>query len=333
MTKKTVAVGLLIKALVGLGLMTYLLSDLDLSRFIVTLRSARLDYFLLALVAYLAGKLITAARWALLARPLGFTNPLKDFVRFYYIGMFFNLFAPSTLGGDAGRVFYLSRSEREESSRHRAQGAALALISILADRAIGLIVLIWAGAAGLLLFPQYASLIPRSLQLATFALAAAPILGWALFPLGDRLAARIKLPLAQKLRGLAQAYRSRPGVLSQSIGLSLVFHLIQLWIQLIAGRALGFDIPWSYALVFFPMVDILSMLPVSFSGIGLREGGYLFFLGRLGVDAEQAVACGTLWLAMLIASGLIGGMVFILQRGSTRRPPDRDRHADLKPET
>ena len=239
---------------------------------------------------------------------------------FYYIGMFFNLFAPSTLGGDAGRVFYLSRNRTEESPRSRAESAGLALISILADRAIGLIVLVWAGAAGLLLFPQYASLIPQSLRFATFALAAAAILGWALFPLGDRVAAKIDLPLVQKLRGVAQTYRSRQGVLLQSIGLSLVFHLIQLWIQLLAGRALGFDIPWAYALVFFPMVDILSMLPVSFSGIGLREGAYLFFLGRLGVGAEQAVACGTLWLAMLIVSGLIGGVVFILCRGSTQLP-------------
>jgi uncharacterized membrane protein YbhN (UPF0104 family) len=323
MKKSTIAAGLLIKALVGLGLMAYFLSDLDLSRFFVTLRSARMDYFLLALAAYLVGKLITAVRWALLARPLGFTNPLKDFALFYYIGMFFNLFAPSTLGGDAGRVFYLSRDTMEESPRSRSESAGLALISILADRAIGLVVLVWAGAAGLLLFPQYASLIPRSLRLATFALAAAPILGWALFPLGDRLAAKIDLPLAQKLRGVVQAYRSRQGVLLQSIGLSLAFHLIQLWIQLLAGHALGFDIPWSYALVFFPMVDILSMLPVSFSGIGLREGGYLFFLGRLGVGAEQAVACGTLWLAMLIASGLVGGVVFILNRGTTRIRPDR----------
>ena len=319
MKKSTVAVGLLIKALVGLGLMIYFLSGLDLGRFLVTLRSARLDYFLLALAAYLAGKLITAARWALLARPLGFANPLKDFALFYYIGMFFNLFTPSTLGGDAGRVFYLSRETTDDASRNRAENAGLALISILADRAVGLIVLIWAAAAGLLLFPQYVSLIPPALRLATFALAAAPILGWILFPLVDRLAAKIELPLAQKLRGLAHAYRSRPGVLAQSIGLSLVFHLIQLWIQLLAGRALGFDIPWSYALVFFPMVDILTMLPVSFSGIGLREGGYLFFLGRLGVGAEQAVACGTLWLMMLVASGLIGGMVFILSKGSTRR--------------
>jgi len=41
-------------------------------------------------------------------RLLGYKNPFEDFAIFYFIGMFFNLFAPSTVGGDVGRVYYLS---------------------------------------------------------------------------------------------------------------------------------------------------------------------------------------------------------------------------------
>jgi hypothetical protein len=97
--------------------------------------------------------------------------------------------------------------------------------------------------------------------------------------------------------------------------LSLAFHLIQVAIQVLIADALAFELPWSYALVFFPLVDVVAMLPVSISGIGLREGGYLFFLGRLGVAPERAIASSIVWLAIVVASGLVGGLVFVLYRG------------------
>ena len=303
----------LLKAAVGIGLLSFFFSRLDLSQFFRSLSSARLSYLLLALFAYLLGKLITSVRWALLARPLGFSNPLKDFVAFYYIGMFFNLFVPSTLGGDAGKVFYLSRGRSENPDSGRGEAAAFALISILADRAMGMAGLVWIGAGALLAFPQYVPLVPAVVRYATFAMAIAPIAASLLFPFCDRVLQKIDRPLGKKLLALGRAYGDRQALLLQAVALSLVFHLIQIWIQILVGRALDFEIPWSYACVFFPLVDIVAMLPVSLSGVGLREGGLLFFLSQLGVGPEQAVACGTLWLVIVVVSGLVGGLVFVLR--------------------
>ena len=320
MKKKSAVLAFALKVLVSLGLLSFFLSRLDLSRFLEAVSSSHLSYLVLALFAYLLGKLITSLRWALLARPLGFSNPLRDFVTFYYIGMFFNLFSPSTLGGDVGRVFYLSRNGSENRHKGRTENAAFALVSILADRGVGMAVLVWFGAAALVAFPEYALLVPEVVRYVTYALALGPLVGWLLFPFCRRFIERFDHPVGKKLRLLAECYWDNQPVLLRGILLSLAFHLIQIWIQVLIGRALDLDIPWSYALVFFPLVDIVSMLPVTFSGIGLREGGYLFFLGRLSVSPEKAVACGSLWLAMLIVSGLVGGVVFVLHRGSTRWP-------------
>jgi uncharacterized membrane protein YbhN (UPF0104 family) len=269
----------------------------------------------------MAGKLLTAVRWALLARPLGFANPLRDFVAFYYIGMFFNVVGPGTLGGDAGKVFYLSR-EKSGGGPGGAESAALALISILADRAIGMTVLVWIGAAALIAFPDYALLVPAAVRYATFVIAVVPVLAYAAFPFGGRLLEKIHHPLAHKLHALGSAYWTRPTVLAEALALSLVFHAIQIGIQILLAGALDFELSWSYACVFFPLVDILAMLPVSVSGVGLREGGYLFFLRRMGVGGEKAVACGVLWLGIVIASGLVGGGVFILRRRARPRATD-----------
>jgi glycosyltransferase 2 family protein len=301
-----------LKAAIGIGLLAILFSTLDPAQFAGTLSAVRLEFVIAALIAYIVGKILTAVRWALLARPLGFQQRLKEFVAFYYIGMFFNLFAPSTLGGDAGKIFYLAR---EQGGNARAEIAARALVSILADRAIGMAVLVWIGATALLAFPAYAALVPAAVRYATFGVAVVPIAGYALFPFLARWLEKIPHSLARKLRDLGDAYWRRPDVLAGSILTSLVFHLIQICIQILIADALRFELPWSYAFVFFPLVDIVAMLPVSISGIGLREGSYVFFLGKLGIGADKAIACGIVWLAIVIASGLLGGIIFVLYRG------------------
>jgi glycosyltransferase 2 family protein len=298
-----------LKAAIGVALLAILFWTLDTAQFARTLSSVRPAFIVAALAAYMAGKILTAVRWVVLARPLGFHQPTREFVAFYYIGMFFNLFAPSTLGGDAGKVFYVSRDYPAE---RRADAATRALISILADRAIGMAVLVWIGAGALIAFPADAALVPAPVRYATFVIALVPLVAYGLFPFFGRALEKIPHSLGKKLMHLGNAYWKRPDVLAESIVLSFVFHVIQIWIQVLIASALGFHLPWSYALVFFPLVDIVAMLPVSISGIGLREGSYVFFLGKLGIGADKAIACGIVWLAIVIASGLVGGLIFIL---------------------
>ncbi len=99
---------LLLKIIVSLGLLIFLFSRINISELLRVLLFAHPSYIFVVLMVYLIGQFIISIRWALLARPLGYKNPFKDFAIFYFIGMFFNLFAPSTVGGDVGRVYYLS---------------------------------------------------------------------------------------------------------------------------------------------------------------------------------------------------------------------------------
>src|SRR3989304_1613270 len=131
----------LLKAVVSLGLLFFLFAEIDVAQLRRVLSSAHLSYLAVALSGYFLGQIICSLRWALLARPLGFTNPFKDFAIFYFIGMFFNLFAPSTIGGDVGRVFYLARDGHRREEPQRSGAAVSALISVLADRLLGLAVL------------------------------------------------------------------------------------------------------------------------------------------------------------------------------------------------
>jgi uncharacterized membrane protein YbhN (UPF0104 family) len=97
---------LVLKLSISAALLSFFLSRIDLSRFGHTLASADFAYVGIVLLIYLGAQLMSAVRWTVLARPLGFETRLTDMVVYYFIGMFFNLFAPSTVGGDLSRVYF-----------------------------------------------------------------------------------------------------------------------------------------------------------------------------------------------------------------------------------
>ena len=64
--------------------------------------------------------------------------------------------------------------------------------------------------------------------------------------------------------------------------------------------ALNLPVPLWYLMLFIPLVHILSALPLSFAGLGVREGGYVAFLALIGVGKDQALAFGLLWSALVL---------------------------------
>lgn len=301
----------LLKLLISVALFGYVLTRIEAAQLLALLASVHLGYLALCLAIYLVSQAISGWRWALLARPLGFHLPLSEYVSFYFIGMFFNLFAPSTVGGDVSRVFYLARhGGPAQGSWGRA--AASALVSVIADRAIGLAALVWLAAGALVAFSEYP--VPAPIHYLTYAVAVGLVGGWWLLPPLVRLVEKAGMRGGETLRLSVEVYSNRQGIIVQTAAISLVIHLIQAVIQIFVGRALGIELAFSYSLILYPLVGLFAALPISFNGIGLRENGYLFLLGLVGVTSEKAVAFGLLWFVMVMLDSLIGGVVFLLKK-------------------
>jgi glycosyltransferase 2 family protein len=303
----------LFKLLVSAGLLAYFLSRIHIERFVDTFASAKLSYIALALAVYLVTQGISAARWTTLARPIGIKTPFRDMVRYYLIGMFFNLFAPGTVGGDVSRIYYLVRDE-EAHAKGRAVTTVHAAMSVLMDRGIGMLVLVWLGAAGLLLFPGYP--VPAPARTAALLLALAILLGVLLIPL-----VRVLLPedghhLLVKLRLVLRSYQTHWRALGAATLLSVAAHLIQAWMHVAMGRALDLDLPFSFCIIVYPLVGTFAAIPISVNGLGLREGGYVFLLAVLGIGTEKGVAFGLLLFLIVALDSLIGGLLFLFQKSS-----------------
>jgi glycosyltransferase 2 family protein len=278
-----------------------LLHEADLGDIGHVLAGASLPWVFGAFAGYLLSQLVSSVRWYLLARPLGFREPLWRFVSYYFSGMYLNLFAPSTVAGDIGRALFLARGRRR----------AHALTTVLADRGIGLVALIWVGAAAILLVPGYP--LPAIARWAALLTPPLTAVGWLWGPL---IAVRI-LPAGNRWRAFVERdlapYWKDPQLLGASFAVAGVFHTLQIATQVMLAYAIGMRVAWPFFFVFVPIVNLIGMLPISFSGIGIREGGYWYFLSLVGVDREAAVALGLLSSAVVLASGVAGAPAFLLR--------------------
>jgi uncharacterized membrane protein YbhN (UPF0104 family) len=279
---------------------------------------AGVDVRLVALGAliYLAGQSVSTAKWRVLGRAVGFERSLGAYLRFYFIGMFFNVFGPSTLGGDLVRSLYLGDGRRP----------VLAVSSVVFDRMSGLAVLMAMGAIALLALPQYQ--FPWPLTAAVVTAGIGLVLAWWTLPMLVWLLPTHNRVRRQVEHDLAPFWRDR-AMLMRVVGLSVCFHLSQVVLQWILARAAGAAVPFSYCLVFHPLLAFVTALPVSVSGLGVREGSYLFFLGRIGIAEPVAVTVGLLWWFVTLIGGVVGGIVFLATGAELPRvrAPREQRHA------
>lgn len=294
---------------VKLGLSIFLLAALfyetDLAQLGGVLVRAHPVWLVLALVGYMMSQAMSAVRWCLLARPVGFLEPFRRYFIYYFAGMYLNFFAPSTVAGDIGRALFLAKGKRR----------ALALSTVLADRGIGFIALVLVCAGAIVLLPSFP--LPRPLYWAAWLIPPATVVLWLW---GPRLAVRVLSPTSRWRVMVEQdlaPYWSDRRVLGISFTIAVAFHFLQIATQIVLAWSLGLRVSWLYFLVMVPIVNIVGMLPITFNGVGIREAGYWYFLRAMGVDREAAVALGLISSAVVLVVGLTGAPMLPL---ANRKP-------------
>jgi glycosyltransferase 2 family protein len=300
---RTVVASRWFKLLLSAALLSVLLYETDLEQMRAALAAVDVRWLVLAWTSLIASQVVSAYRWALLARALEFSESFGRFCLYYFSGMFLNLFGPGTVAGDVGRVLFLARGRRR----------ALALTTVVAHRAIGFIALIWIAATAIVLLPDEPFLgALRWLAGLTFP---ASVAGWLW---GPRLAARLLPPTSRWRRVIERdlaPYWDDHRLLALSLGLAAAMHALQIISQMLVARSLALQLPWVFFLVVVPLVNIAGTLPFSLQGIGVREAGYWSYLARIGVPRASALAIGLLGSALVIAGGLTGMPAFLLLRG------------------
>jgi len=282
----------------------------DLTAVGAALAQARLGLLAAAFGLYLLGQALSACRWWLISRRVGFVQGPTALIRYYVIAMFFNLFGPSTLGGDVVRAMYLAGSGGRR---------AAALHTVIFDRLCGLVMLIMVLLLAMVAFGRFG--LPAPVFAAVAAAGAAIVAAWWTVPY---VAARWLRP-ENRIRRLIELevgpfWRDRR-LLAEVSTTSVVMHVWQIAAAYMVTVAAGVEVPWQYCFVFHPLVSILAALPISLAGLGVREAGYVYFLAAVQhVPEANAVAFGLLWLGVLLGSSVVGGATFLLDGGAIPHP-------------
>lgn len=301
----------LVKISLTLVLLALVLRSVDLSR--VRANVARMDLLRVSLLLLLhwATQAITAQRWRVFAHSFGISGSYPGFARIQFAAMFFNLGLPSLVGGDMIKAY--------SASRRAGISFRYGLASVLQDRAAGLTALLFYGSTAAIALPLSWKGVPLLLVYAASWLAGLTIvlLVWK----GDRIyrrwVRRDSPSAVQRLLGKfadfhesLSAMHLGTGAILQVVGLSLVNSALVIWIVRGMCHAAGYPVDFVAISALVPLIDVLSTLPLSFNGVGIREWGYVHGLPLLGVPADAALAISLSLSALLILRNL-SGVVFV----------------------
>ncbi len=240
------------------------------------------------------GQSFSSLRWKMIAKPLGFTDGYGRFRSLFYIGTFFNLFLPTSIGGDAVRAWLLAGGPQ-----HR----LAAFSSVIADRV--------AGVTAMLMMACLATLVPMGdipwwIPVLPWGILAGLLLTMALLPKLKKYSSKVQILLI----GLGWE-QGRWRNWWKAIGISFIVQGLATLQVICLGYAFSLPVPLAAYLVVVPLVTLMTMLPITLSGHGIREGSLLVLLAPYGVTTEQAVSLGLLWFILSAGIGLIGGLFYI----------------------
>jgi len=309
---------LLGKILVSVLLLTILFWRVDRPTFIRTIQALPLKVFLGCAGLYILGYLISTFRWQRLLLAEGIRLPLWRLTLVYFEAAFFNLFLPTLIGGDIVRGYAIYRIT---------QGHDASIASILADRLSGFAALV--GIALIALGLAYGQIRDPQVAVMILAVAAAFTVMIAVL-LDDRMKGRasgllriIGLTRFQaKLHGMVEAlqrYRGHRRALAQAVVLSVLLQALIIVTYYLIGAGLNLGVPIAYFFLYVPLITFVAMLPVSVAGLGVREGGVVYFFARVGVDAATALTMSLVWFSLTLVVSVLGGLAFLLDTHSVKR--------------
>lgn len=293
-----------------LAILIWRIPPIDLDEVIPELTARTAMWLLVAVCLTLAAVVLSAVRWQRVLEILGLRAGLRRLLSYNLAGQFVSNVLPSTIGGDVLRVSRLSKDTGETPKT---------FASVVLERLTGWIVLPLISVAGFIVNPPLQHL-GRATQVAVgLAFVTLLALCIVLAAVADhRVGGRFEAREGWRRFGGAvhlglSRLRREPLAAANVLLVGLAYQLALVLAAVAAAQALGVRPAGLTALLaFFPAVAIAQVLPIGISGLGVREGAFVLFLGPLGVAPQDAIALGLLLYLLNLGVSLLGAPAFAL---------------------
>ena len=294
-----------IKVLISAALLYLALRRVNLLDLASRINIASLGWIGAAIAVTFLQIFMGVLRWCEISAECGAPLPTRQAMRFNLIGTFFNQTLPSSIGGDAVRLWLVARS---------GAGWRAATYSIFVDRAIGLIALSIIIVASL---PWSYNLISNpdgrlALLFVDFAALAGGlgflILGMLQWPWLKRWWVTHHIHACAVIANRVIFSRRRG---PKIVVLSLLVHLLTVVIAWCVVQSIAAPVTFGQTFQVIPPVMLITMLPISIAGWGVREATMGLAFGYAGLMASEGVNISLLYGAVSFFVGAFGGLVWI----------------------
>lgn len=282
--------------------MSFIVYKLDFEKVWAIILTANIGLIAAALVMQVLSQTLAAYRWYLIMDILNFPHNFKFYFKSYFKGSLFNQILPTSIGGDAYRI--------AEVAAH-GNTVKEAFYGVFIDRIVGLV--------GLLILNLFANLIyshilPTAVFITINVIILSAMLGLFVliaihkFEIFNRYkVTRLFYQLSQRFRAI---YKT-PKRIAQQLGLSVLIHLFSMLAIFGIGHSVGINEPLITYLILIPPAILLTILPISFAGWGVREGALIGLFLLIGVDQTLVLAMSLIYGITLIIAALPGLVFFI----------------------
>ena len=293
-----------LKAAITAVIFYIIYQTIDVDAVYLTLAAVNMQWLCAALALQILAIVLASLRWAWLMQYLPFNHAYSFYIKHYFIGMLFSQALPSSVGGDAYRVVALVRA---------AQGKKrLSFYAVLIDRVMGLwglLILVFLG----LVFSDIAlpQVFMSLIQLVLFVglVMVAVLLMLHKIP---RLKVRFISWFWDVSALFYQALSSRQQILRQ-LTTSVLIHILATASVFCIANALALNQPYSVFLLFIPISLLVTIVPISLAGWGVREGAMVLLFSLVGAAKETVLSMSLLYGVVLICASLPAGY-FLLKK-------------------
>jgi glycosyltransferase 2 family protein len=298
-------------------LLGFVLYRFDAGTIVRDILTAHPGYIFLAVLTFIFSGVLGAVQWGVLLAFHGIRPGFRQVLSRYFMGLFFNYILPGFVGGDVVRVYTTASTTGQ---------TAQSVSSTLADRVLGLLVLVLFSVGAWVILPGGAAdaalpvAIIMLLVLAGFAgvFAFQPLGNFLIGISGRILPARLGMTVKTIYDELHRLTRA-PKVLVRVLALSIAIQFTRIGVHYLCGRAVGIEVGFLYFALFVPLIEIVASMPVSFGGVGVREAIAPLLFATAGVDAALVVAY-TLSATAAGFTGAIPGAVAFMLDTAKRKP-------------
>ena len=293
----------LLRVVATVFILTLIMRSINAAQVWQVLKKTRLDCLAAALLLQFGSTAVSAYRWQMIMQNLHFGQSFAFYWRSYFKGMFFNQGLPTSIGGDAVRMLDIaSRGFRKRD----------ALYGVMVDRIIGLGALMSLTLLAYLLNPD---VLPKQVHRPILLIISAGALGFFSIFFIKYFTWLNRYPKLAIISIIAE--RLHQALSSQRLLLvvaSLLIPILALLGFFATGWALGLRVNLMTYFAIVPPALVLTVIPISVAGWGVREGALIGLFSLIGADKTAVLMMSLLYGLTLIIVSLPGLVTYLKGR-------------------